>query len=126
MPPHIVSMDSNLLMNSYRDPGMWQRSGIIPRHAASTARPRWTVLPLCGSELNAPWSAKRGKSLVPNVLENQEFGPEIKKTDISEFEFLSPQPGSGSNSEMSLGALTWRRKLEGIKFGHSHCAKNPS
>jgi hypothetical protein len=29
MPPHIVSMDSNSLMNPYRDAGLWQRSAII-------------------------------------------------------------------------------------------------
>jgi hypothetical protein len=32
MPPHIVSMDSNSLMNPYRDAGLWQRSAIIPGH----------------------------------------------------------------------------------------------
>jgi hypothetical protein len=32
MPPHTVSMDSNLLMNPYRDAALWQRSAIIPGH----------------------------------------------------------------------------------------------
>ena len=60
------------------------------------------MLPLCGSELNAPWPAKREKSLVPNVLENQEFGPEIKKPT-----FPSSSPLTPARQRFELGNVAW-------------------
>ena len=120
MPPHIVSMDSNSLMNPYRDADLWQRSAIIPGHVLHPplVRVNRAAALRFGTQRAAPlpWPGKREKSLVPNVLENQEFGPKSKKPTFPSSEFLSPQSGSGSNSEMSLGAPTWRRKLEGIRF----------
>jgi hypothetical protein len=74
-------MDSNPLMNPYRDAGLWQRSAIIPGHAASMAQRVHRAAALrFGTQRVAPLPlpGKRETSLVPNVLENQEFGPNQK------------------------------------------------